>query len=61
MFALMSNPKSDHTSEVYSDEEIARRRDELAKQILNTPPRPLKAKSKIANPPKKSKAKKAAK
>jgi hypothetical protein len=52
----MSNPKSDQASEVYSDEEAARRRDELAKQMLNTPPRPLKPKSKVgaeANPPKK--------
>jgi hypothetical protein len=39
-----------------TDEEIARRRDELAKQMLNTPPKPLKPKSKEgtkANPLKK--------
>jgi hypothetical protein len=30
----------------FSGEEIARRRDELAKQMLNTPPKPLKPKSK---------------
>jgi hypothetical protein len=29
----------------FSDEETARRRDELAKQILNTPPKPLKQKN----------------
>ena len=42
--------------EPYSDEEIARRRDELAKRMLNMPPQPLKPKSKDgtqANPPKK--------
>lgn len=33
----------------FSDEEIARRRDELAKRMLNMPPRPLKTKAK-ANP-----------
>jgi hypothetical protein len=52
----MSNPKSDQTSEVYSDEEAGRRRDELAKRMLNMPPQPLKPKSKIgkkADPPKK--------
>jgi len=30
----------------YSDEETARRRDELAKRMLNMPPQPLKPKSK---------------
>jgi hypothetical protein len=33
--------------EEYSGEEIARRRDELAKQMLNTPPRPLKPQSEM--------------
>jgi hypothetical protein len=40
----------------FSDNEIARRRDELAKRMLNMPPHPLKPKSKDgtkANPPKK--------
>jgi hypothetical protein len=32
--------------EPYSDEETARRRDELAKRMLNMPPRPLKPKIK---------------
>jgi hypothetical protein len=32
--------------EEFTDEEIARRRDELAKQMLNMPPRPLKPKPK---------------
>jgi len=39
-----------------SDDEIARRRDELAKRMLNMPPRPLKPKSKdgtTASPPEK--------
>jgi hypothetical protein len=31
----------------YSDEEIARRRDELAKRMLNMPPRPLKPKPNV--------------
>jgi len=35
----MSSPKSDQT-EVYSDEEIARRRDAVIKHMLNTPPKP---------------------
>jgi hypothetical protein len=35
-------PDDDH----YSDEETARRRDELAKCMLNMPPKPLKPKSK---------------
>jgi hypothetical protein len=34
----------------YSDEEIARRRDELAKHMLNTPPRPLKSNRAKAEP-----------
>jgi hypothetical protein len=40
----------------YSDEEAARRRDELAKRMLNMPPHPLKPKPKDGtkeNPPKK--------
>jgi len=40
----------------FSDEKIARRRDELAKRMLDMLPRPLKPKSKNgakANPPKK--------
>jgi hypothetical protein len=48
--------KDKKKQEEYSNEEIARRRDELAKQMLNTPPRPLKPKAKDstkANPPKK--------
>jgi hypothetical protein len=32
-------------SNEYSDEEIARRRDELAKRMLNMPPHPLKPNS----------------
>ncbi len=42
--------------EEFSEQETERRRDELAKQMLNTPPKPLKPKSKEgmkANPPKK--------
>lgn len=31
----------------YSDEETARRRDELAKKMLNTPPKPLKPHSEM--------------
>jgi hypothetical protein len=49
----MASRKSDDR---YSDEEAARRRDELAKRMLNMPPQPLKPKSKDgtkANPPKK--------
>jgi hypothetical protein len=49
----MGNKKS---IDQYSDEETARRRDELAQRMLNMPPRPLKPKSKDdwkANPPKK--------
>jgi hypothetical protein len=42
MYPDMSNPKSDQTSEVYSDEEIARRRDEVIKRMANTPPKPHK-------------------
>jgi hypothetical protein len=52
----MSGSKTDKNSDLYSDEEIARRRDELAKRMLNMPPRPLKPKLKggtKANPPKK--------
>jgi len=52
----MSDPRTDNGSDTYSDEETARRRDELAKHMLNMPPRPLKPKSKDgvkANPPKK--------
>ncbi len=37
-------------NETYSDEEIARRRDELAKHMLNTPPRPLKPNKAKAEP-----------
>jgi hypothetical protein len=40
----------------FTDEEIARRRDELAKRMLNMPPQPLKPKTKLtaeARPPKK--------
>jgi hypothetical protein len=40
----------------YSEKEIARRRDELAKRMLTMPPHPLKPKSKDgtkASPPKK--------
>jgi hypothetical protein len=54
-------PMGKKDSEEFTDEETARRRDELAKRMLNMSPRPLKAKSKIANLPKKPKAKKAAK
>jgi hypothetical protein len=48
--------KAKSKGDEFSDEEIARRRDELAKHMLNTPPRPLKPKSKDgakANPPRK--------
>jgi hypothetical protein len=38
--------KKKDVQEEYSDEEIARRRDELAKRMLNMPPQPLKPKSK---------------
>jgi hypothetical protein len=38
----MSNPKIDQTSEVYSDEETARRRDEVIRRMANTPPQPHK-------------------
>jgi hypothetical protein len=38
-------------AETYSDEEVARRRDELAKRILKMPPQPRKP------PPSKAKAK----
>jgi hypothetical protein len=31
----------------FSEEEIARRRDELAKRMLNMPPQPLKPKTKV--------------
>jgi hypothetical protein len=40
----------------YSEQETARRRDALAKRMLNMPPQPLKQKAKEdqkANPPKK--------
>jgi hypothetical protein len=38
-----------------SDEEIARRRDELAKRMLDTPPQPLKPRSKNSKKAKPSK------
>jgi hypothetical protein len=41
----MSDPKIEKCPGTYSDEETARRRDELAKRMLNMPPRPLKPKS----------------
>jgi hypothetical protein len=49
------NRRSNDTHD-FADEETARRRDELAKRMLNMPPHPLKPKSKDgtkANPPKK--------
>jgi hypothetical protein len=46
----------DHSQE-FSDEETARRRDELAKRMLNMPPQPLKPKS-AANPKKRGRPKK---
>jgi hypothetical protein len=48
--------ESGSTDGNYSEKEIARRRDELAKRMLKMPPRPLKPKSKDgtkARPPKK--------
>jgi hypothetical protein len=42
--------------EEFSEQETARRRDELARRMLNMPPQPLKPQSKDgtkANPPKK--------
>jgi hypothetical protein len=38
--------KNQQSEEHYSDEETARRRDALAKRMLNMPPQPLKPKSK---------------
>jgi hypothetical protein len=35
---------------VYTDEEIAHLRDELAKRMLNTPPQPLKPKASGGKP-----------
>jgi hypothetical protein len=40
----------------YSDEEIARRRDELAKRMLNMPPKPLKPHSEMKLGKRKAKA-----
>jgi len=40
----------------FSAEEIARRRDELAKQMLNTPPKPLKPHSAMKVGKRKAKA-----
>jgi hypothetical protein len=39
-------PNRKAVKDEYTETEIARRRDELAKQMLNTPPMPLKPKSK---------------
>ena len=35
----MSNHKTDKSSDTYSDEETARRRDAVIKHMLNTPPK----------------------
>jgi hypothetical protein len=39
----MSDPKTDNWSDAYSDEEIARRRDEVIRRMANTPPKPHSA------------------
>jgi hypothetical protein len=39
----MSDPKTDNWSDACSDEEIARRRDEVIKRMANTPPKPHSA------------------
>jgi hypothetical protein len=38
----MSDPKTDKGPDTYSDEETARRRDEVIKRMANTPPKPHK-------------------
>ncbi len=53
----MGDMKSD---DKYGEEEIARRRDELARRMLNMPPQPLKTKGK-ANPSTKRKERPASK
>jgi hypothetical protein len=47
-----SDPKSD--IETYSDEEAARRRDEVIRRMTNTPPQTKPKKAANANPVKKS-------
>jgi hypothetical protein len=45
-------------TDTYSDEETARRRDEVVRRMLNTPPQPRKAKpQKPASKPKAAKGK----
>ncbi len=39
----MSDPKTDKNLDVYSDEEIARRRDDVIRRMANTPPKPHSA------------------
>jgi hypothetical protein len=49
----MSDPKTDKSLDVYSDEEIARRYEETLKRVLTTLPKHRTAKGDKASPPKK--------
>jgi hypothetical protein len=56
----MSDPKTDKSSDTYSDEEIALRRDDVIRRMANTPPKPH-SEMKIGKPIRKRKPSPAAK
>jgi hypothetical protein len=59
----MSNARNGKATEQYTEEEIARRRDDAIRRALNTPPKPLKefvGKNKRAIAQRKSRVRKAA-
>jgi hypothetical protein len=51
----MSDPKTDKDPDTYSDEEIARRRDEVVRRMADTPPKPHSAMKLGKRKPKSSK------